>query len=111
MSNKVILFSAIVLVVVFGTIGYLLMNGYISFVNPGREIFPVRGIDISHHQGEIDWGQITEPLDFVFIKATEGQNFNDTRFKDNWGNARKHGYKVGAYHFYRFCKTGIEQAH
>ena len=39
--------------------------------------YDVHGIDISHYQGDIDWGQLTQsrltdfPIEFVFMKATE----------------------------------------
>lgn len=81
------------------------------FNYPSYEDFPVQGIDISHHQGNIDWVKLeTENISFVFIKATEGGDFQDPRFYINWENAKKNSHSVGAYHFYRLCKTGIEQA-
>tara|TARA_B100001758_G_scaffold242940_1_gene251971 strand:- start:1387 stop:2238 length:852 start_codon:yes stop_codon:yes gene_type:complete len=61
------------------------------------------GIDISHHQGRIDWREMRtshHPIEFVFIKATEGTTFKDPKFKYNWKNAKKYHYIRGAYHFY-----------
>ena len=63
------------------------------------------GIDISHHQGCINWGQVAtinkkDSIRFVFMKATEGAFHIDTRFSYNWEEARKKGLKRGAYHFY-----------
>ena len=40
--------------------------------------YEVHGIDISHHQGKIDWELLAHnreakfPIHFVFLKATEG---------------------------------------
>ncbi len=68
--------------------------------------FTVHGIDISHHQGEIDWAKLAAnqldgaPLQFVFIKATEGETLADNRFAHNFHQAREHGMVRGAYHFY-----------
>ena len=91
--------------------GILIIKGYIRFNYPSQKLYPVRGIDISHHQGEINWNLLAqEGIDFIFIKATEGGDFTDPKFKENWENAIHQGYKVGAYHFYRLCKTGKEQA-
>lgn len=62
------------------------------------------GLDISHHQGPIDWSLIStgeKPIHFVFMKATEGITFSDPRFEDNWKNAKAIGIKRGAYHFFR----------
>ncbi|MBL7859088.1 MAG: glycoside hydrolase family 25 protein [Cyclobacteriaceae bacterium] len=90
---------------------YLLFNGYIRFNYPDRNEFPIIGIDISHHQGEIRWGELhTENISFVMVKATEGGDFKDPLFNINWKESKAAGYKTGAYHFYRICKDGKEQA-
>ncbi len=73
-------------------------NTYISKTN---HLF---GIDISHHNGEINWDEVKKskhPIKYVFIKATEGKKLVDKRFHYNWKNAKENGYLVGAYHFYR----------
>lgn len=59
------------------------------------------GIDVSKHQGYINWNEIkTNPkIKFVYIKATEGTDLVDSRYRENITNARKHGIKVGSYHF------------
>ena len=44
------------------------------------------------------------------MKATEGGNFIDPKFRSNWKSAGKINISRGAYHFYRICKNGIEQA-
>lgn len=74
--------------------------------------YPIQGIDISHHQGTIDWQALKqeEKVQFVFMKATEGGDFKDTKFQFNWTAAKEVGIPRGAYHFYSFCKSGAEQA-
>lgn len=73
--------------------------------------FPVRGIDVSHHQGDIDWQEVADAaVDFAFIKATEGRDHLDTRFPHNWAEAERVGLRRGAYHFFTFCTPGDEQA-
>lgn len=85
--------------------------GYIRFNYPDHSTYPVRGIDISHHQDVIDWDILTRSnLDFAFIKATEGGDHKDTKFQRNWERAGDIGLVRGAYHFFTFCKTGNEQA-
>ncbi len=60
------------------------------------------GIDISHHQHHIDWDQVaTEPISYVYIKATEGRGFVDERYQRNVSEAHRIGLSVGSYHFYR----------
>ena len=64
--------------------------------------FEVHGIDVSHYQGRIDWGEVVEQdIDFVFVKATEGGDYQDSIFCDNWDLMQIHGIKRGAYHFFR----------
>lgn len=69
--------------------------------------FTYYGIDISHHQGEIDWNLVAQssamseqPIKFVIMKATEGSSFTDTSFYENMSQARDAGFVCGAYHFY-----------
>ena len=47
---------------------------------------------------------------FAFVKATEGGDWTDPRFEANWRDARRAGLRVGAYHFFTFCRPGLEQA-
>ena len=73
--------------------------------------YPIQGFDVSHHQQEIQWQQISpEKYRFVYLKATEGGDFKDTRFQENWLKARERGFLLGAYHFYRLCRDGSIQA-
>jgi lysozyme len=73
---------------------------------PGAE-----GIDLSHHNGPVDWARLgTEPLDFVYLKATEGSDHVDARFQENWQAATRLGWQTGAYHFYLLCRDGASQA-
>ncbi|MCF0210687.1 MAG: hypothetical protein HUK18_05185 [Bacteroidales bacterium] len=73
--------------------------------------YPVFGIDVSVHQGKIDWQLVAESkISFAFMKATEGQNFVDKNFETNWKAAKKQNIIVGAYLFYKFNKDGKDQA-
>lgn len=77
---------------------------------PDRERFKVIGIDVSSHNGEIDFRKVAaEGIEFVIIKATEGGTFKDKKFIDNIRMAREAGLKVGAYHFFRFDTPGYMQ--
>ena len=73
--------------------------------------YPVQGFDISHHQDDINWKKISQKkFQFVYLKATEGGDYKDPKFQENWLKAREHGFHVGAYHFYRLCRDGQIQA-
>lgn len=65
------------------------------------------GIDVSHHQGQIDWNEVAlssaaseYPIKFVIMKATEGVSFTDPGYADNITQARKAGFVCGVYHFF-----------
>ena len=78
---------------------------------PSRAAYPVQGIDVSNHQGPIDWSQLRQQgVDFAYIKASEGGDFRDRRFLENWTAARREGIPRGAYHFFTLCRPGAEQA-
>lgn len=84
---------------------------WLSFQDPHPERYPVRGIDVSHHQGAVDWPRVKEAgVAFVFLKASEGGDFRDRRFRQNWAAVRQAGIPAGAYHFFTFCKPGKAQA-
>lgn len=73
--------------------------------------FPIQGFDVSHHQKNIQWQKISpQKYQFVYLKATEGGDFSDRQFQQNWLQAREQGLHVGAYHFYRLCRDGKTQA-
>lgn len=61
-----------------------------------------RGIDVSGHQGVVDFKAVKAAgYDFVWVKASEGVTFVDSKFHRNVGAAQAAGLKVGAYHFLR----------
>ena len=80
------------------------VKGTHTYMRANITKFSIHGIDVSHHQGTIDWSLVNHPddsksIDFVFIRATVGTN-RDRKFKKNWKNAKKHNFVVGAYHYY-----------
>ncbi|MCX6116997.1 MAG: GH25 family lysozyme [Proteobacteria bacterium] len=84
--------------------GFLRMN-YLSHSD-----FPILGIDVSHHQGEIDWTKVRKDhIRFAYIKATEGGDFKDPKFLQNWREAKTAGLRVGAYHFFTLCRPVEDQ--
>ena len=99
------------IIAITAVIGFLFYNGTLWFNNPDTAQFPIRGVDVSSYQGKINWDVISmENIDFAYIKATEGSTYMDDNFKYNWDEANKTDLKVGAYHFFSYDSTGIEQA-
>lgn len=76
-----------------------------------RTEYPVKGIDISHHNGDVDFKAVKgDSVSFVIIKATDGVGDYDPRLSDNYKGARSNGLDVGVYHYFRFHRDGHQQA-
>ena len=89
----------------------LIYNGVILLNNPSDKTFPIKGVDVSAYQGDIDWPVLAEQnIRFAFIKATEGSNFTDPKFEYNYEQARKTNLFVGVYHFFSYDSGGKAQA-
>lgn len=81
-------------------------------INPSTSRFPVRGIDVSGYQDQIDWAQVAQApagYAFAYIRAAHGLDA-DEQFAKNWAGAQANGLRVGAYHFYDMCEDATEQA-
>jgi len=75
----------------------------------------VIGIDVSEFQGKVDWEEVEildekYPVQFVFIRATAGNDRVDRQFNKNWEGAKENKIMRGAYHYYRPNENSIEQA-
>lgn len=109
--KKIFVYIFILAILSIGSVFALLFFGIVWFNNPSRNDYPVQGIDVSNHQGKINWKLVKDDrVDFAYIKATEGGDFVDNSFVFNWNEARKHNITIGAYHFFTLCKSGEEQA-
>ena len=81
------------------------------------EGYEIRGIDISHYQGDIDWELLQNamiekcPIRFILIKATEGTDRIDPKFKENFRQAKEYGFIRGAYHFWSNKSSARSQAY
>lgn len=78
--------------------------------------YQVHGIDISHYQGDVRWEMLKQtrqgqfPIEFIFMKATEGGDYADAKFIANFDSAKVHGFVRGAYHFYNPKSDAAKQA-
>ena len=94
----------------------------------------IYGIDISRYQHDIgkkhytiDWdkirithlgskskkrisGIVNYPVNFCYIKSTEGTTITNKYYANDYANARKHGIRCGAYHFFSTRTSGTQQA-
>ncbi|MDX6595947.1 MAG: lysozyme [Solirubrobacterales bacterium] len=98
--------AVIAAVAVFGW--FVWLPAHRPSLRPGEVV----GIDVSHHQGPIAWDRVAaDGIGFAYIKATEGDDFVDERFAENWSASDEAGLRRGAYHFFTLCSPGAAQAH
>lgn len=110
-KKTVIITVLSLLIVVVSVLGILFYTGVLLLNDPSRDSYPVRGVDVSSYQGEIDWHTLSsQNISFAFIKATEGSSFADPCFEYNFSEAQKCEIAVGAYHFFSYDSPGATQA-
>ena len=65
------------------------------------------GIDVSKHQGVIDWRKVK--AEFAILRAGFGRyaNQKDTQFERNYAGAKAAGIPVGAY-WYSYARSAEE---
>lgn len=111
MCKKLLLIGTAIICIFLILLGLLFYFGIVHFNNPSFEKYPIRGVDVSSYQGDIDWEEIsTNNIHFAFVKATEGSTFVDSHFKTNWTESNTTKLYIGAYHFFSFESSGITQA-
>lgn len=84
-----------------------------AHIAPRDSTAPYDGIDISSHQGDIDWAKVASDANirFVYIKATEGATYQSSHYRRNVEGARRHGILVGSYHYVTSTSAIADQAH
>ncbi|NBJ91574.1 glycoside hydrolase family 25 protein [Parablautia muri] len=88
-------------------------NEEIIYVDEERNIRSVKGIDVSKHQGEIEWDKVAEDgVSYAFIRAgyrgsSEGKLIEDEFFVDNMEGAAENDVDIGIY-FYTQAMTPKE---
>ena len=72
----------------------------IPTANPTPAPPTVDGIDVSYHQGMINWQQVAAAgKRFAFVRASAGTLTADSAYWTNRAGARGAGLAVGSYHF------------
>ncbi len=88
-------------------------NGEIVYLDDSQRVSSFKGIDVSKHQGTIDWKKVAgDGVSYAFIRAgyrgsTNGKLMEDERFQDNIKGALDNRIDVGIY-FYTQAVTEQE---
>lgn len=103
-------------------IGFILLKSekashiYNGFGVAIPENYPLLGIDVSHHQGDINYAEAVkmtrgrDSIQFVYIKTTEGTNFKDRNYDENAEGFAAYGMNYGFYHYYQPDRSAKKQA-
>ena len=71
------------------------------------------GIDVSHHQGNINWNKVKKwedkSIQFAYIKATEGATLVDKTYEKNFKGAKEQKILTGSYHYFRTTSSVKDQ--
>lgn len=68
----------------------------------------IKGIDVSAHQGKINWDTVANyGMDFAILRITEVGNVIDSQFENNFAGCNKHKIPVGVYK-YSYASTVSE---
>lgn len=89
-------------------------NGFLSCTTKAS----IPGIDVSHHQGQIDWAQVkASGIEFAIIRLgyrgyQDGKLHVDEQVEQNLTGAKAAGLKIGAYIFSQATNTAeaVEEA-
>ncbi|MDI5966826.1 lysozyme [Streptantibioticus silvisoli] len=83
-----------------------------STLSPSAAATQTPGMDVSHYQGAINWSSAySNGARFVYMKATEGTDFQDPDFSANYTGSYNAGFIRGSYHFATpDTSTGAAQA-
>lgn len=108
--NIAIAIVAVTALLILGVTAVRILHHRVAHIDVPRDVYPVKGIDISAHNGNIDFAAVAaDTVEFVYIKASEGENFRDSLFNRNYTGACRQGLRVGAYHYFRFDREGWRQ--
>ena len=108
------LLTTIILVAVVAGLGFLAYNAILNRdININQWFIGgmTKGVDISSYQEDVDMQKLMEQgIGFVYIKSTEGSSHVDSSFKEKWKAAEQTGLMAGAYHYFSYNNSGVEQA-
>ena len=67
---------------------------------------PLKGIDVSSHQGVFNWSAVKPHIDFAILRSSHGMNEKDVQFERNYAECKRLGIPVGVYHYFYYSDLG-----
>ena len=122
MKGKKTQFILVIIIAILMSVSLIQMN---TITNLNQELIEnnnslltassgkIFGIDVSHHQGDINWNKVKKwednNIQFAYIKATEGATYVDKTYKKNFKGAKKQNILTGSYHYFRTTSSVKDQ--
>lgn len=104
----------VLLLAVLGGAGFGLFVGIkerVISINQWFVAGQMMGVDVSSYQEDVDFLKLArQGVRFAYIKATEGATHQDPSFTDKWAKALDAKVTAGAYHYFNYGVSGVEQA-
>lgn len=70
------------------------------------KVYPVRGISIDQNDDYLDFNKFKhQGGEFVYLRSSQGANYLDDDFNDNYARSIGSGLKIGVYHQYGFTTS------
>ena len=69
----------------------------------------IRGIDISHNNGQPNWSVLAGEVSFVYCKVSQGSSFIDPLFHQNFQALSQSNIIRGGYHFLNFQNSTADE--
>ncbi len=75
-----------------------------------KEDYPIRGIDVTIHEGDIDWKRTRREHDmrFAYMRSSSWAGV-DASFGKHWADTKSAGFDRGAAHIFDYCLTAQQQ--
>lgn len=91
-------------------IGFGLLRHWQNSGRPDKNTYPVLGISLSQEDGYQDFHLLkNHGVGFVYLKATQGADYFDDKFLDNYWRIQGAQLPVGVYHYFSFTSSPQEQ--
>ncbi len=74
-------------------------NNILDYSVRNIKVGPLKGIDVSEHNGTIDWKTVAKNIDFAILRAGWGYFEKDKKFDVNYAGASTNGIPIGIYYY------------
>jgi lysozyme len=98
-------------VLVLAAVAVGLQQGYLQLNRPSTQRYPVRGVDVSAHQGSVDWAAVrADGYTFAYLKGVRGRRLGRPEVRAAVRGGPPGRAAGGRVPHFTFCRDGATQA-